>query len=135
MTHTKILTFFGCLCLLMSSCDPVASMTANIKNNSSEALTIVFPSADSLQHMEIVLAPEETKFFQDGFDIGSTYLEPRLSDYDSVYILNAQEELVKVYKANSPNKNIYNVPEDWQSSEPSRWVFEYLYEIENSDIE
>ena len=135
MTHIKKLTLFGCICLLMSSCDPVATMTANIKNNSSETLTIVFPSTDSIHHIELSLSPNETKLFQDGMDIGSTYLEPRLGDYDSVYILNAQVELVKVYKANSPNKNIYNVPEDWQSSEPSRWVFEYLYEIENSDIE
>ena len=135
MTHTKKLTLFGCLCLLMISCDPVASMTANIKNNSSETLTIVFPSTDSIDHIELSLSPNEAKLFQDGMDIGSTYLEPRLGDYDSVYILNAQEELVKVYKANSPNKNIYNVTEDWRSSEPSRWVFEYLYEIENSDIE
>ena len=120
---------------MLLSCDPVSDMEANIENLTSETLSIEFISADESLNINLQIAPEEIKLFQESFDIGSTFLEPSLVEYDSVVVKNQAEEILKVYKANDTGKNIYNIKDSWQSSEPSKRFFKYEYEIESGDIE
>lgn len=121
--------------LMLSSCDPVSDMEANIENLTSENLTIEFISSEVSLNKTLQIAPNEIKLFQEGFDIGSTYLEPSLIDYDSVVVKDQAQEILKIYKANEAGKNIYNISAYWQGSEPSKRFFKYEYEIEPSEIE
>lgn len=121
--------------LMFLSCDPVSDMEANIENLTSESLTIEFISSEVSLNKTLQIAPNEIKLFQEGFDIGSTYLEPSLIDYDSVLIKNQAQEIVKIYKPNEAGKNIYNISSYWQGTEPSKRFFKYEYEIEPSEIE
>ena len=131
----KKLTLLILPAIILISCDPVSDMEANIENLTSQTLLIEFISADESLNKNIQLAPEEIKVFQEGFDIGSTYLEPSLVEYDSVVVKNLAEDILKVYKPRDTGKNIYNIKDYWQGSEPSKRFFKYEYEIANQDIE
>ncbi|MDX1373012.1 MAG: hypothetical protein R3321_11110 [Nitrososphaeraceae archaeon] len=120
--------------VLFSSCDPVAQMEAYIENSSTEELTIIFASSDTSFYQELKVKPEQKELCQDWYDIGSTYLEPELSYYDSIYIKDMEGNILKVYKENTEGKNIYNVPDDWQATKKSRWTYEFLYSIEEEEI-
>lgn len=133
MKYSKLL-FFLSASIIISSCDPVSNLEANIENLTSQTLTIDFIASDVSVSKTLQLAPNEIMLFQEGFDIGSTFLEPSLVEYDSVVIKNQAEDILKVFKSNDSGKNIYNV-DDWMGSEPSRRFFKYEYEIENEDIE
>ena len=115
--------------IILLSCDPVSDMEANIENLTSQNLTIEFISADESLNKNLQLAPAEIKLFQEGFDIGSTFLEPSLVEYDSVVVKNQSEDILKVYKPSETGKNIYNIKDYWQGSEPSKRFFKYEYEI------
>ena len=121
--------------LLFSNCDPVSQMEADIDNLTTQHLSIVFVSSDKSLNKTLLITPGQAVLFQEGFNIGSTYLEPSLIEYDSVYIKNRSEKILKVYKQNSDGKNIYNITDFWQSSEPSKRFFKYNFEITNVDIE
>jgi uncharacterized protein YcfL len=120
---------------MLLSCDQVASYEANIENLTSQTLVIEFISADESFNKNLQIAPEEIKLFQESFDIGSTFIEPSFFGYDSVVVKNQANSILKVYKENDEEKNIFNIQDDWKGSEPSKWVFVYEYEIENQDIE
>lgn len=120
--------------LILSSCDPVSTLEANITNLTAENLTIEFISPDESSSKIIQIASGEMELFQEGFDIGGTYLEPSLIDYDSVVIKNQAGQILKVYKESDAGKNIYTINSFWIVDEPSRRFFKYYYEIENQDI-
>ncbi|MDO6471755.1 hypothetical protein [Maribacter sp. 1_MG-2023] len=121
--------------ILIFSCDPVSDMEANIENLTSENLTIEFISFDVSSSIILQIAPNEIQLFQESFDIGSTFLEPSLVEYDSVVIKNQLDEVLKVYKPNDTNRNIYNIDSYWIASEPSKRFFKYEFEINDQDIE
>ena len=121
--------------VLFSSCDPTATMEADIENLTSESLKIEFVSFEESSNKILQIAPNETQLFQDGFDIGSVYLEPSLIEYDSVVIKNQADNILKVFKPNDTGKNIYNIDEYWIGSEPSKNFFKYKYELTDADIE
>lgn len=131
----KKLILFISMISILSSCDPTSSMDANIKNSTSQNLSIIFSSSDVSLNETFQIDPNETILFQDGFSVGDSVLEPRLTAYDSIYIKNESNEIVKVYKQNTEGKNIYNVDDYWISSEPSKRYYKYDYEIKNEDIE
>jgi len=120
--------------LILSSCDPASTLEANIKNLTSQSLTIEFISPDKSSTKTFQIAPNEIELFQEGFDIGSTFLEPSLLEFDSVVIKNQAGQILKVYKENDTGKNIYTIDEYWIASEPSKRFFKYNYEIEKRDI-
>lgn len=126
---------FALLFLIFSSCDPVAQMEANIVNRTSQNLTVDFVSSDISLNKTLQMAPGQTVLFQEVFDVGNTFLEPSLVEYDSVLIKDQSETLLKVYKENDSGKNIYNIDDYWTSREPAKRVFEYEYEIGMEDIE
>ncbi|MFY0594384.1 hypothetical protein [Roseivirga sp.] len=131
----KNLLPFALLVLIFTSCDPISDIEANIENLTSETLTIDFVSSDnSFLNKTLQLAPNEIKLFQEGSDIGSTYLEPSIDEYDSVVIKNQAEDILRVFKAEDAGKNFYKI-DDWISSEPRKRFFKYEYQIENEDIQ
>jgi hypothetical protein len=122
------------IAIIFSSCDPVSSIEANIENLTSQTLTLEFISSDDLLDKTLLVAPNEIVLFQEGADIGASYLEPAITDYDSMVIKNEAQDIIKVVKADDPGKNIYNI-DDWIASEPSKRFFKYRYEIEDEDID
>jgi len=71
----------------------------------------------------------ERALFQDGVSATGSLIEPFLMDYDSIYIQNSLNQLVKIYKPGSSGKNIYTI-EDWEFSEPDERVYRYQFPIE-----
>lgn len=119
---------------LLSSCDFASSMDANLTNTTSESLSLVL--ASSIVPTETFqLDSNETILLRDGFSATGSFLEPLFTDYDSIYIKNASNEVVKVFKENSTGKNIYDIERYWLFREPSKRVYEYDYEITNEDIQ
>ena len=132
MKKTILLTIFLLIC---ASCDPVSDMEANIENLTGQSLVVDFISTDPSFDKTLQIPSGEIVLFQEGLDIGSTFLEPSLVEYDSVVILNQKQEVLRIYKENDSGKNIYNVREYWMGSEPSKRFFKYEYEINTRDIE
>lgn len=64
-----------------------------------------------------------------------SFLEPSFEEYESVYVENESGQILKVYISNSEGKNIYDINTYWKSSEPSKRVYKYLYEISDEDLE
>ncbi|PRX57423.1 hypothetical protein [Flagellimonas meridianipacifica] len=56
------------------------------------------------------------------------------SIYDSIYITTSTNDLLKVFKPDTPGKNIYNIDQYWTIRETSKNHFEYTYTITNEDI-
>ncbi|WP_438977784.1 hypothetical protein [Polaribacter sp.] len=120
--------------LVIISCDPVADMEANIKNLTDTSLNIDFVSSDVNLRKILTIAPNEVVLFQEGFDIGNTYLEPYFDEYDSIVIRNFGQQILKVYKPEITGRNIYDLS-NWIAREPSKRFFIYEFEIKNSDIQ
>ncbi len=121
--------------VLLVSCDPVSDMEANIENLTGQRLTIDFISLNEDFAKTQQLSPNEIVLFQEGFDVGGTFLQPSLEEYDSVVVKNRAGEILRIYKERDSGKNIYNVDDYWSASEPSKRVYKYEYEIEERDIE
>ena len=133
---TKILTLFTiAIIMVLSSCDPVASLEANIENLSDQNVTVEFVSFDESLNKTLEISVNEIVLFQEGMDIGNTFIEPSLMEFDSVVIRNRAEEILKIYKPGDTGRNIYNIKEAWTSSEPSKRFFKYEFEIANGDVE
>jgi hypothetical protein len=64
------------------SCDLLVQTEANIENLTAKKLSIVFMSSDSSLSKTLQIDPNQTVLFQEGFDIGNTYLEPYLTEID-----------------------------------------------------
>lgn len=120
---------------LFLNCDPVSDMEANIENLTTQDLTIDFISFDETLNKSLLILPNKTVLFQEGFEVGNTFLEPSLVDYDSIVIRNSNEAILKIYKESDTGKNIYNINDYWIGSEPSKKSFRYLYQINSEDIE
>lgn len=132
MKNLFVLTMMA---LIFSGCDPVSNMEAEIENLTSQTLTIQFISSDESLSKTLQIPPNGIELFQEGFDIGSTFLEPSLVNIDSVVIKNQTEQLLKLYKENDTGKNIFNIDDHWIASEPSKRFFIYKYQIESEDLE
>lgn len=120
---------------VLCGCDPIADMEANIENLTNQDLIIEFVSFDQELGKTLVIPINETRLLEAVSDIGNTFLEPRLIEYDSVVVKNNAEQILKVYKPNDTGKNIYKIDEYWLLKEPSKRFFEYEYEINNDDLE
>lgn len=118
---------------ILASCDKSSMMDANINNSTSQDLIIIFVS--STQSSKIYqIKPNETILFQDDFSSTGGFLKPSLVQYDSIFIQNAANEILKIFKENTDGKNIYNVDGSWMFDEPSDGVYKYDYKINNEDF-
>ena len=125
------------ICMLIgfttSSCDPRESLEANIINNTSQDLKINFVSTEIPDFNETFeIESKKTLLYADFGGLGRVALS--FQEYDSIYIQSASNEVLKTYKENTPDKNIYNVDEYWTVREPSKNRFVYTYEITDEDI-
>lgn len=131
----KLVLLITCFAFI-TSCDPVSVMEANINNATSQSLSIVFVSSQAPeQNKTLELSANTTVLFQEGMSTTGGFLEPYLLDYDSVYIQNASQEVLKIFKQGTIGKSIYSIDDHWTFSEPSKRVYEYDFDITSQDLE
>lgn len=123
--------------VLIASCDPVASMEATIENKTDQFLSIEFVSRDpqSIPTETYRINPDQSVLFQDVFDVGNTYLEPYLLEYDSIVLRDQSNSVIKVYKQESPGKNIYHIQSSWLGRENPKRNFFYVYQLDAEDLD
>ena len=131
----KIFFIYLLLTLLILSCDEGESMEVFIINSSSQKVKVNFVSSEINElNKSLVIDSNQQKLYVD-FQSGTSGVFLTFVDNDSIYIQNTSNEILKVYKADTPGKNIYNVDEYWSVSEPSKNHFVYTYEITEEDFE
>lgn len=121
--------------LFSIGCDPVSVMDVDIKNSSTESITVyTVPSSSTIMADTLYIESNSTERLWEGMSTTGVFLEPSFDEYDSVYVKNELGEIIKVYKPNTQGKNIYDIDKYWESSEPSKRVYKYLYEINVEDL-
>ncbi len=125
-----------CISFFFISCDPVASMDAFVTNETNEALTLYFSSSEQgIENETFTLLAGDRVLVQEGFDVGSTYLEPYFEVYDSIYVQNSNQENILIFKPETKGKSIYNISEFWNSREVKKRIFEYNFYIKAEDLD
>ncbi|MGN7512826.1 MAG: hypothetical protein ACTHOM_00520 [Allomuricauda sp.] len=128
--------------LSILGCDPSESLEAVMSNKSGSDLNIHFVSdilhTGELDNARSVKLLSNKEAYFEGVDRGNVGLGNAVlsfTAYDSIYITNMSEEILKIYKENTPGKNIYNIDEYWKVTESSKNHFVYTYIITQEDIE
>jgi hypothetical protein len=123
------------------SCDPSENLETEIINSSNSNLEISFISRLILENEE---NNKETLKIKS--DNSITYKKINVSnnglgraglsliDFDSIYLSNENNEILNVWKPDTPGKNIYNIDKYWTVRETSKNHFVYTYEITNEDL-
>lgn len=125
--------FYVLVLLIFVSCDPTESLEANIRNNTSQDLKVIFRSVELPDFNDTLEVKSNNKVLYSEFG-GVARVGLAFHDYDSIYIQNFSDEVLKVYKEDTAGKNIYNVEEYWSVNETSKSNFVYTFEIRNEDI-
>lgn len=129
----KIIPLLSLLGTLLS-CDPNAIIEASIINKTNQNLTIVFVATDTYENLTLTVNANSKALFQDGFETGSTYLEPNLSGYYIVQILDSSDDIIKEYEPDEEGKNIFDV-ESWNTIETEKRNFIYEFVINDQDLQ
>jgi hypothetical protein len=116
------------------SCDPTAVIEATIINETNQNLTIVFVATDTSENLTLSVNANSKALFQDGFDIGSNYLEPNLSGYYIVQILDSADNIIKEYLPDGKGKNIFDVG-SWNTISTEKRNFIYEFVITDQDLQ
>lgn len=130
----KLFFTYSILILIISGCDTGQSMEAIVINSSSQKVKVNFVSSeisDLNKSMEIDSNQQELYV---AFQSGTSGVFLTFVDNDSIYIQDASNEVLKIFKEGSQGKNIYNVDEDWEVTEPSKNHFVYSYTITDEDL-
>ena len=128
------ITLFITICILFS-CNAGESLEAYIENSSSSELTVIFFSEKNNGYLNDILniKPNERVLYTEAESFDSAYFS--FNSIDSIYIKNSSDEILKVFKIDSANKNIYNIDKYWTTIETSKNHYIYTYEIKQEDIE
>jgi len=126
--------------LITIGCDPSESLEYDIVNNTPIDLKLHFVS--NLIYSEIpnndkivkILSNEVYNDETGNNNLGLGQAMLSFTDFDSIYITNLSDKVLKVYKENIVGKNIYNIDDYWSVRKTSKNHFEYTYEITNEDI-
>ena len=126
---------FFLICVIMFvSCDNESCAEEIISNSTDSDLYINFISPDVSFNNEVFIEKQSRKTIgQVECALGGVVVN--YSIYDSVFIKNSSNQVLKVFKEDTAGKNIYNVDEYWSVSEPSKNHFVYTYEITDEDLE
>lgn len=131
----KKIIIVNLILVIALGCDPGDSLEANFLNSSEQDLSVVFSSSEYPHlNQNLFINKKQKKIYVQIDKKGTITNILTFMDFDSIYITNTSNEVLKVYKADTPGKNIYNVDEYWQKREPSKNFFEYTYEITAEDI-
>lgn len=135
-TLTKLLTSIFA-CIILSSCDPVGDLAVEIQNASSQDVRIQwFSQFEELSYDRTITQGETQRITeQDIQDIGGTPIEPYYQEFDSIVVYSIQNQILKVWRPDSPTKNIYNTSSDWQLTNIDKWANNARFVINDSDLD
>jgi hypothetical protein len=125
---------------LFLNCDPSVSLEYAIENKTNRSIKIHFVSKfihsnlPNNTKIETIL-PMNSFLDTSGSVPGLGDAELSFIEHDSIYVTNISNEILKIYKEDTPGKNIYNIDEYWTVSETSKNHFVYTYEITEEDLE
>jgi hypothetical protein len=128
----KKIIFIILAIIFLYSCDPGNCSDYIVKNNSSINIKLIF--VRKTNDSEKIFTKKEISIWG-GVKCstgGATILY--LNNYDSIYITNMSDKILKVYKENTSGKNIYNIDKYWRRTKPSKNFFEHTFEITDKDI-
>ena len=127
--------------LIMIGCDPSEGLEYDIVNDTpidlkvhfvSNLIYSEFPNNDKIvKILSNDVYNDETG--NNNLGLGQAILS--FTDFDSIYITNLSDKVLKVYKENIVGKNIYNIDKYWAISRPSKNFYKYTYNITDEDIE
>ena len=116
------------------SCDNKSCSEEVIANKTNLDLTISFVSqSESFNNQVFIEKNTEKTVGEVVCALGGVIVN--YSIFDSIYIQNSANEILKVFKEDTTGKNIYNVDKYWSVNEPSKNHFVYTYEITEEDLE
>lgn len=122
--------------IILSSCDPNICTEEVIKNNTDSDLSINFITKDTLLAInDRIILNNKSSSFRGGEECALGGIVLNYSIYDSIYLTDTSNKILKVFKEDTPNKNIYNIDEFWMVEETSKNHFVYTYEITEEDLE
>lgn len=121
--------------LLLMNCDPYSIMDADIRNSTSQNLTLYSFRTDSSYNQSFRIDAGEKIRFQEGMSSTGSFHEPYLEDADSLVLKNDADEVLRVYKPDDTGKNIYNIKDHWYFEERKKRIYYYEYVIDQSDFE
>ena len=131
----KIILVNLLIILIALSCDPGNSLGASFLNSSEQDLSVVFSSSEYPHlNQSLLVYKKQKKTYAQVDKKGTITNILTFIDFDSIYITDTSNKVLKVYKEDTPGKNIYDVDKYWQKREPSKNFFEYTYEITDEDI-
>jgi len=130
------------LLFIFNSCDNSESFDAIITNCTAMDLKIHFVSntvlSDLSSNTEVLsIKPGTSKIYERigaNEGIGLARLTT-LTEFDSIYLTNISNKVLKIYKEGTIGRNIYNIDKYWTMNEPSKYYYKYTYEIMDEDIE
>lgn len=128
----RILSFILVVFFLLS-CDPNICSEVNINNNLNLKLNLNFINKDKSFSDDVFHVYEKSDVsIESVCSFGPLVLDYTV--YDSIYISDASNNILKVYKEDTPGKNIYNIDEYWDINETSENYFVYEYTITEEDL-
>ncbi|MEX0361177.1 MAG: hypothetical protein AB3N10_09340 [Allomuricauda sp.] len=131
----KLFFIYLTLVLIISGCDTGQSMEAVIINSSSQKVKVNFVSSEiSELNKTLEIDPNQQGLYV-AFQSGTSGVFLTFVDNDSIYIQDSSNEVLKIFKEGSQGKNIYNVDENWEVTEPSKNHFVYSFTITNEDLD
>jgi len=120
------------LFIICCSCDKEVCSEYLIKNSTSLDLNLTFVENQSTKEININ-GQDVVNFVEYNCDTGGAPLL-YLYSYDSIYVSDSNE-ILKVWKPESNNKNIYDVNNYWNINESSKDNFIYTFIITSEDLE
>ncbi|PCJ95503.1 MAG: hypothetical protein COA50_09920 [Flavobacteriaceae bacterium] len=137
----KILLVYLILLGLFTACDPQESLDVFIKNSTNTNLKVHFVSAqillgipDNTETLNIK-SGERENYPEMSIFSPTSRVKLSLTNFDSIYITNTTDDILKVYKAANAGKNIYDIKNYWTVKSVTKNHDEYTYEITNEDLD
>ena len=128
---------FFIICLLsvcLISCDPSEDMDALILNRTDHDLKVHFVSSITASEIKEIKAMSSIYYIEGNGNNALGGITFTLAQYDSIYIGDKNQNILKVYKEDTKGKNIYDIDTYWNRSKPSRNFVQYTFEITDEDI-
>ena len=128
--------FIACI---IYGCDTGESLVSEIENKTSIDIKIYFVSKfiypNLVGNAKVVRITSMNSFIDNSRTtphLGQAILS--FVEHDSIYITDSSNKLLKVYREDTPGKNIYDVDKYWSAKGSSRNVLKYTYTINDADI-
>ena len=119
----------------LSSCDPTGCLDVEIMNNTNQDIVLNWYSQiPELNISKEFKQKEKLTIEEYSFcNVGGT-VSFSLSEIDSIEVKSLQNEVLKTWKPNSGGKNIFNLDTDWEIQVLGKWDENYLFVINESDL-